>query len=86
MPQPTSPCGRRGTAANLTDPVDADSDVPLSFKQVALTAQLRLDSDDSPDDETDPAVMYCYNMPARAGIRDLPDHYNNRYQQPRPFV
>ncbi len=45
---------------------------------MALTAQLRLDSDDSPDDSPDPAVMYCHNMPGRAGIRDLP------VQQPLP--
>jgi hypothetical protein len=48
------------------------------FKHVALTAQLRLDSDDSPDDEPHPAVMYHHNMPGRTGIRDLPDQYSNR--------
>ncbi len=51
---------------------------PYFFKHVAFTAQLRLDSDDSPDDEPHPAVMYHHNMPGRAGIRDLPDQYSNR--------
>jgi hypothetical protein len=83
--QPTSSGGRRGPAAHLAcaDLVDDDSDVPVSFKHVDLTVQLRLDSVDSPDD---PTMMYCHIMPGRAGIRYLPDQYNNRYPRPRPFL
>jgi hypothetical protein len=35
---PISRDGRRGVAANLADLIDDESDVPVSFKHVALTA------------------------------------------------